>query len=103
MRNTEKKTKRMKNDEYLKILAGYTGSNFQDVESYLRTQVDQVEDDVRLVLVEYFSSFITDEVQPGIYTFEDLSEVFFDVFQHDYLGFSNVIDIELDDISTKII
>ena len=37
----------------MKILAGYTSSVFQDFESYLRTEVDLVEDDIKLVLDEY--------------------------------------------------
>ena len=36
----------MKNDKYRDVLSGYTGSIFQDFESYLRTEVDLVEDGV---------------------------------------------------------
>ena len=36
----------------MKILGSYIMSIFQDFESYLRTQVDLVEDDDRLVLDE---------------------------------------------------
>ena len=39
----EQITKRMKDDKYMEILAGYTSSVFQDFESYLRTEVDLVE------------------------------------------------------------
>ena len=38
-------------------LAGYTSSIFQDFESFLRTEVDLVEDDIRLVLEEFKPSF----------------------------------------------
>ena len=69
-------TKRMKDDKYMKILAGYVRSVFQDFESYLRTEVDLVQDDVKLVLDEYNSNFITYELDPGIYTFKDISEAF---------------------------
>ena len=48
----EQVTKRMKDDKYMEILARYTRSVFQDFESYLRTEVDLVEDDVKLVLDE---------------------------------------------------
>ena len=72
----EQLLKRMKQDKSMKTLAGFTRSLFQDFESYLRTEVDLVEDDIRLVLDEYNSSSITYELQPGIYTFKDLSEVF---------------------------
>ena len=88
----------MKDDGYMKFLAGYVTSVFQDFENYLRTQVDSVEDDVRLVLEEYNSTFITYELQLGIYTFRDLSEVLFNILQSEYPGPSNVIDIEFDDI-----
>ena len=55
----EQLIKRMKDDKYTKILAGYTSSVFQDFESYLRTEVDSVEDNIKLVLDEYNSSFLT--------------------------------------------
>ena len=93
-------TKRMKDDKYMEILAGDTSSIFQDFESYLRTEVDLVEDDVKLVLDEYNSSFITYELEPGIYTFKDISEVF-NILQSEYPGPSNVFDIKFDDITMK--
>ena len=37
----------------MNILTRYTTSIFQDFESYLRTEVDLVEDDIRLVLDAY--------------------------------------------------
>ena len=40
-------------------LAIYTRSVFQVFESFLRTQIELVEDYVKLVLDEYNSSFIT--------------------------------------------
>ena len=49
----------MKDVGYMNIVAGYVSSVFQDFESYLRTEFDWVEDDGRLVLDEYNSSFIT--------------------------------------------
>ena len=59
-------TKRMNDEQYMNILAIYIRSVFQDFESFLRTQIDLIEDDVKLVLDEYNSSFITYELQPGI-------------------------------------
>ena len=50
------------------ILAGYHSSVFQDFENYLRTEIDLREDDIRLVLDKYNSSFITYELEPGVYT-----------------------------------
>ena len=38
-------SKRMKSDKYMNFLARYTSSKFQDFESFLRTEVDLVEDE----------------------------------------------------------
>ena len=45
-------SKRKKSDKYMNPLAGYTSSMFQDFESYLRTEVYLVGDDIRLFLGE---------------------------------------------------
>ena len=55
----EQAPKRMKNNEYMLILAIYSSSILQDFESFLGTEIELVEDDIRLVLDEYISSFIT--------------------------------------------
>ena len=94
-------TKRMEDGGYMNILAGYVSSVFQDFESYLRTEVDLVQDDVKLVLDEYNSSFITCKLEPGIYTFKDISEVLFNILQSEYPGPSNAIDIDHNDITMK--
>ena len=94
-------TKRMKDGQYMNILSIYTRSVFQDFESFLRTQIDLVEDDVKLVLDEYNSSFITYELEPGIYTFKDISEALLKILQPEYEGYHNTIDIEFDDITMK--
>ena len=97
----EQVTKRMKDDQYMKILAIYNSSVFQDFESFLRTQIDLVQDDIKLVLDEYNSSFITYEIDPGIYTFKDIPKALFNILQSQYPEPSNVIDIEYDDITMK--
>ena len=97
----EQVTRRMNDEQYMKTLAFYTGSVFQDFESFLRTQIDLVEDDMKLVLDEYNSSFITCELDPGIYTFKDISEALFNILQSDCPGDCNVIVIEYDDIKMK--
>ena len=74
---------------------------FQDFESFLRTQIDSIEDDIDLVLDEYNSSFVTYEIDPGIYTFKDLSEALFNILQSEYPRPKNVIVIEFDDITRK--
>ena len=60
-----------------------------------------IEDDVKLVSDEYNSNFSTYELDPGIYTFKDISEALFNILQSDYPGPSNVINIEFDDITRK--
>ena len=85
----------------MNILAIYIRSVFQDFESFLRTQIFLVEDDINLVLDEYNSSFITYELQPGIYTFKDISEALFNILQIEYPEPSNAIVIEFDDITRK--
>ena len=60
-----------------------------------------VEDDIRLVIDEYGSNFTSYELEPGIYTFKDLSEALFNIIQSEYPRPSNVIVIEFDDITTK--
>ena len=65
----EQGTKRMEDDKYMRLLAISNSSIFWDFESFLRTEVDLVENDIKLVLDEYNSSFITYELEPGIYTF----------------------------------
>ena len=97
----EQVTKRMKNEQYMNIVAGYVSSVFQDFERYLRTEVDLVEDDIKKVLDEYNSSFFTYELQPGINTFKDISEALFNILRTEYLGPKNVIVIEFNDITRK--
>ena len=91
----------MKNDKYMDSLAGYTGSIFQDFKSYLRREVDSVEDDIGLDLDEYISNFINYELPPGIYTSKTLSEVLLRNLQSEYEGVNNTVHIEFNDISMK--
>ena len=97
----EQVTKRMKDEQYMNILAIYTRSVFQDFESFLRTQIDLVEDDIKLVLDEYNSSFVTYELKPGIYSYRDLSKALFYPLQSEYPSSDSEILIRLDDITRK--
>ena len=97
----EQVTKRMNDEQYMNILAIYTSSVFQNFKNFLRTQIDLVEDDIKLVLDEFNSSFITYELQPGINTFKDISEALFNILQIEYPGPINAIVIEFDDITRK--
>ena len=80
----EQVTKRVEDGGYMNILSGYPRSVFQDFESYLRTENDLVEDDIRLVLDKYNSSFTTYELDPGIYIYKDLSKALFNILQQEY-------------------
>ena len=91
----------MEDGGYMNILAGNISSAFQDFESFLRTEVGLLEDNIKMVLDEYNTSFITYELKPGIYTSKDISEVFFNILQSEYPGPRNVIDIQYDDIVMK--
>ena len=75
-------TKRKEDGGYLNVLSGYPRSVFQDFESYLRTEIDLVEGDIRLVLDKYNSSFFTYKLEPGFYIFKDHSEAIFSILQH---------------------
>ena len=94
-------SKRMKNDKFMNILGFYILSLFQDFENHLRTEIVLIEDNIRLVLDEYNSSFITYEVKRGIYTFKDLSEALFELLRPEYEKFNNSIDINFDDITVE--
>ena len=74
----------MKDDKYMKILAGYFRSMFQDFESYLRTEVALVEDDIKLYLDEYNWSFVAYKLEPGIHTFKDLPESLLKILQPEF-------------------
>ena len=91
----------MKDDKYMLISSNFTSSVFQDFESFLRTEYDLVEDDIRLVLDEYNPSFNTCELEPDSQTFEDLSEALFKILQLEHELFNNSADIEFDDITMK--
>ena len=97
----EQVTKRMNDEQYMNILSIYSRSVFQDFESFLRSQIDLVEDDIKLVLDEYNSNFNTYEIDPGIYTFKDISEALSQIIPPEYAGYHKAIDIEYDDITMK--
>ena len=91
----------MKDEQYMNILSIYTSSVFQDFESFLRTQTDLIEDDVKLVLDEYNSSFITYELEPGIFSYREISEALFNISQLEYPSSNSDFLIRLDDITRK--
>ena len=95
-------TKRTEDVRYITIFSRYPRSVYIDFESYLRTEIDLVEDDIRLVLDKYNSRFFTYEIDPGNYTFKDLSEALFNILQYEYPSSNSEIVIEYDDITMKI-
>ena len=97
----EQVTKRMNDEQYMNILAIYTSSVIQDFESFLRAQIDLVEDDIKVVLDEYNSKFITYELEPGIYNYREISEVLFYILQYEYPQSGSEILIRLDDVTRK--
>ena len=97
----EQVTKRMNDSGYMNILARYTRSVFQDFESFLRTEVDLVEDDIKLVLDEYNSNFVTYELDPGIYSYKDIAIALYYILQSEYPSSGSEILIRLEDITKK--
>ena len=93
----EQASERMQSEQYMNILAIYTGSVCQDFESFLTTEIDLVED----VLDEYISSFVTYGISPGIYTFRETSEPLFKILQFKYPDSSSEIVNDIDDITRK--
>ena len=92
----------MKDDKYMLFFAMYVDSINQDFQSFLRTQIDLVKDDFRVVLDEYNSSFIPYDLESRIYTFKDNSEGLFNNLHPEYRVYNNSVDIEFDDITLKI-
>ena len=98
----EQVTKRMEDGGYIITLSGYSRSVFQDFESYLRPEIDLVQDDIRLVLDNYKSSFLTFELDSCFYTFKDLSEALFKILKSQYENTGEEsFNIEYDDITMK--
>ena len=87
-------------DGYTILLLNYSRSQFRDFESYLRIRVGLDEEGIQLILKQYNSHFVTYQLNPGIYTIQDISDAVYT-----FSGDSDIIEIEYDDISmeTKII
>ena len=83
-------------DGYMILLLGYSKSPFRDFESYLGIVVGLDEEDIQLILKEYNSHFITYELNPGIYTIQDISDAIQTFSDH-----MEIIQLEYDDISMK--
>ena len=75
---------------------GYGASPFRDFESYLRIVVGIEEDDIRLILKQYNTNFVTYELDPGNYTIEDLHKAVYPLGDH-----KGTLQIEYDDLNKK--
>ena len=94
-------TERMNDGGYMNILARYTSSVFQDFEIFLRTEVDLVEDVIKLVLEEYNSKFVTFELKSGIYSYRDIAVALFYIVHLEYPSSDSEILIRIDEITRK--
>ena len=54
-----------------------------------------------MILDECNSIFVTYELEPGFYTFEDLTEALFKILQPDFEGYHDAIDIVFNDVTMK--
>ena len=63
-----------KHDGYGVLFGGFIQSNFQEFESYLRSEIVLAEDDIELILKQNLSNFLTYELHPGVYTIRDFME-----------------------------
>ena len=79
----------------------YNRFKFQDFQSFPGTQSDLFEDDIRLVLEENNSNFLTYRIEPDISTLRHTSEALSGFLQSEYEGCHNAIDLEFDDIIKK--
>ena len=89
-------TEKRNSDGYMILLYGYTRSRFRDFESYLRIVIGLDEKDIQLILNEYNSHFITYELTPGIYSIQDISDIFYNFSVN-----NESIKFEYDNISMK--
>ena len=73
----------MENGGYMNILAAYPSSIFQDFESYLRTEIDLVEDENRLVWMIIIQVFL-------LMKYNQVFTLFYQVFPELFFTFSNL-------------
>ena len=83
-------------DGYIILLIGYPRSSFREFESFLGIVVGLEEDDIRLILKQYNAHFVTFELHPGNYTFEDLQEAVYPLGDHE-----GTLQIEYDHLNKK--
>ena len=74
----------------------YARSLFRDFECYLRNVVGLDEDNIRLILKQYISNFVTYELDPANYTIEDLQVAVYPLGDH-----AGTLQSTYDDINKK--
>ena len=83
-------------DDYIILLLGYARYLFREFESFLRIVVGLDEDDIQLILKQYNASFVTNELDPGIYTTGDLQKAVYPLGDHE-----GTLQIGNDDLNKK--
>ena len=83
-------------DGYFILSMGYARSPFRHIESFLRIVVGLDEDDCQLILIQYYSIFVTYKIAPRIYTIKDISEAVYTMGDHE-----GTLQFEYDDFSMK--
>ena len=86
--------KLIQHDGYEILLGSYIQSKFQNFKSYLRTKIDWAEEDIELILKQFFLNFIKTEIPLGVHTTAD----FIDYIEEFSKG---GIKIGYDDITKK--
>ena len=76
---------------------GYARSFFRDFESYPRIVIGLEEDNIRLILKQYNEKFVTYELEPGIYTIEDIQKSVYPLGDHE-----GTLQNEYDDLNKKV-
>ena len=76
---------------------GYVRPPFPNFETYLRIVVGLNEDDIQLVLKQYNSNFVIDELFPETYTIKDFSKAVYTLSEQE-----KSLETEYEDISMKI-
>ena len=77
-------TEKSQTDGCYLLLRDYVHSPFREFESYIRIVVGLNEDDIRVILKQYNSEFITHKIYSCAYTFKDLSEVLSRCFENEF-------------------
>ena len=76
---------------------GYARSPFRDIESFFKIVVCLDRDAIQLMLKEYNSNFVTNNLVPGIYSIKDISKPVYTMADHE-----GPLKIDFDEISKKI-